>query len=185
MLSIEKDLLNVLIQVLEKMDSKQVRLSTIGLSPDDDLVARYQERPFTYEFYHQLRLMIDNGYIDFGNYIVHPEVDKGYQEEYGTDRIPDFIIHVPNAIDNLAIIEFKTAKNQKIKEDFNKLLEFREKPQLQYKYAIEIIVGKTDDLKTVNKQIKQWCKADGVIIHIIWFNIDTWKAHLTNIKYSK
>jgi len=84
---------------LEKMDKNYCRLTQ----------GEYQERPICYEFYHQLRKLIEYGEIDLGVTVIQAEVDKTYQRYFPTGKKPDFILHVPDTDLNLAVIEFKRA----------------------------------------------------------------------------
>ena len=54
---------------------------------------KYLERPIAYEFYHQLRKLIDEGDVDFGGPIIQAEVDKNYQHCFKNGKMPDFIIN--------------------------------------------------------------------------------------------
>lgn len=84
---------------------------------------RYQERAICYEFYHQFRNLIDSGEVDLGGRVVQAEVDKRYQHYNNLERIPDFIFHVPDTQDNLAILEFKMAPDlEGISEDLKSSL---------------------------------------------------------------
>lgn len=104
---------------------------------------KYLERPFAYEFYHQLRRLLDDGIVDFGGPIIQAEVDKRYQHCFEKGKIPDFIIHSPNSKNNIAIIEFKLATRVKedIREDFKKIVEFKTNSDLRYSYGIEVLIG--------------------------------------------
>jgi hypothetical protein len=103
---------------LEKMNPKYCKLSQINYDalvdyneePLDDNIKeaarldKYLERPFTYEFYHQLRKLMDCGCVYFGDCVLQPEVDKEYQHYFKKGYIPDFIIHVQNRNNgNLAV----------------------------------------------------------------------------------
>jgi len=99
------------------------------------------ETPIAFEFYYQLRKLIDNGDVDFSGPVIQAEVDKRYQHCFEKGKIPDFIIHIPNSNKNLAVIEFKLAIRLKsnIKQVIEKLAKFRTDLQLNY------IFYKTDD----------------------------------------
>jgi len=142
---------------------------------------KYLERPFAYEFYHQLRKLMDEGKVDFGGPIVQAEVNKLYQHLFKEGKVPDFIIHVPNTDKNLAVIEFKLVSNlEEIQKDFEKMLEFKS-PPLNYKHLIEIIIGDRDSLEKAIEQINNLINFQGEKITIIKFNVDSWKAK--KVKY--
>lgn len=139
---------------------------------------KYLERPIAYEFYHQLRKLIDDGDVDFGGPIIQAEVDKNYQHCFKNGKMPDFIIHIPNFNENLAVIEFKLATRIKedIKNDFIKILKFKTYPRLRYTYGIEVILGNKRSLMIRRKDIDNWNETEGEEIIIIEFNTDNWKA---------
>lgn len=102
------------------MDKRFCQLSEIDYSKSrnpkklEDIIKgeKFLERPFAYEFFHQFRKLIEAKKVDLGDTFIQPEVDKNYQHCLGKNgRIPDFIIHLPNSKQNLAIIEFKRATN--------------------------------------------------------------------------
>jgi hypothetical protein len=169
-------------RALENMNKLCVRLSKLGISLTNADVVKYQERPFAYEFYHQLQLLKEREQIDFGKYYIHPEVNKKYQHYFEEGKIPDFIIHVPNSDENLAVIEFKLTNNPKIKEDLAKIVEFKTNTKLKYKYGIEIIIGDTNALKKPKRKINKLTKSGGTKINIIWFNTNTWKTSESKIR---
>lgn len=104
---------------LRNIDMNYCRLSRIDYSDSDKFEflkkEKYLERPFAYEFYHQLRKLVEQKAVDFGGSFIQAEVDKSYQHYFPTGKIPDFIIHVPNnpLTENLAILEFKLASGQR------------------------------------------------------------------------
>lgn len=175
---------------LENMDKKYCKLSQIYYSrielnrPLVELLAeeKYLERPFAYEFYHQLRKLMDSGKVNFGGLIIQAEVDKRYQRYFENGKIPDFIIHIPNTKTNLAVIEFKLASNlSEIKGDFKKLTEF--KKVLKYQYLIQVIIGNSSSLGSARERIRQLSFANGEKIIIIEFNVDSWKVENWEIEY--
>jgi|GEM_PF-1341756 len=183
--SIEKILLTTIKKALENINKKSIKLSNFGLDTDDADIAKYQERPFAYEFFHQLMLLKERKEVGFGKYYVHPEVDKEYQHYFKSKKIPDFIIHTPNSDNNLAVIELKLTNNPNIEADLKKLVEFKNKtkPRLQYTYGIEVIIGSTKAITKAKKKIQSLSKTEGTEIIIIWFNIDSWQASESTIKY--
>jgi len=129
---------------------------------------KYLERPFAYEFYHQLRKLIDCGKVNFGGPIIQAEVDKRYQHYFKHGKIPDFIIHIPNTKRNLAVIEFKLASNlSDVEGDFEKLGEFRK--MLKYQYLVQVIIGNNSSLESVREGIRQLSSTNGEKIAIVEF----------------
>ena len=171
---------------LENMDKKYCKLSQIDYSnvrvnestKKYLMEEKYLERPFAYEFYHQLRKLMDSGDVDFGGPVIQAEVDKRYQHCFKNGKIPDFIIHVPNTRQNLAVIEFKLASNfYSLEHDFEKLIQFKNNEDLKYKYVIEVIIGNETSLRNAKKYIIQLNKSEVEEITIIEFNTDSWKVN--------
>jgi hypothetical protein len=143
---------------------------------------KYLERPFAYEFYHQLRTLMDEGKVNFGGLIIQAEVDKRYQHCFEDGKIPDFIIHKANTKENLAVIEFKLASNsKKIDRDFEKLVLF--KRELRYKHLIEVIIGDNPSLERVRGRIKEMECDNGDQIVVIEFNVEGWQTQKWEIRY--
>jgi len=170
-------------RALKQMDKKFCRLSENDYSTLDGRIKKqaksekYLERPIAYEFYHQLRKMIETGIVDFGGPIIQAEVDKRYQHCFEKGKIPDFIIHVPNSRHNLAVIEFKLTSNlDNINSDFLKLLEFKDNPELRYDNIIQVIIGNKASLNEAKDKIKQMKKTKGNEIKILQFNTDSWNV---------
>jgi len=143
------------------------------------------ERPFAYEFYHQLRRLLDEGIVDFGGPIIQAEVDKRYQQCFEDGKIPDFIIHSPNSKRNIAIIEFKLATRVKddIREEFKKIVKFKTNRDLRYSYGIEVLIGAKNSLERCKREINDWNTTGGEKIIIIGFNTDSWKADHSVIQF--
>ena len=148
---------------------------------------KYLERPFAYEFYHQLRKLMDEGVVDFGGPIIQSEVDKRYQHCFEKGKIPDFIIHTPNSKRNLAVIEFKLATRAKedIKDDFIKIVKFKTNPLLKYSYGIEVLLGDKHSLENRRKDINGWSKTEGEEIIIIEFDTYTWEVDHSVIQFKE
>ena len=168
---------------LENMDKNYCKLSQIdyaGIKVNGSVRKRlaeekYLERPFAYEFYHRLRELMDSGGVNFGGPIIQAEVDKRYQHCFGTGKIPDFIIHVPNGRHNLAVIEFKLATNlSRLEHDFEKLVEFKKNEDLKYTHVIEVIIGNEKSLIRAKDRIINLNKSEGITI--IKFNTDSWNV---------
>jgi len=111
-------------------------------------------------------------------------VDKRYQHCFEKGKIPDFIIHVPNSRQNLAVIEFKLATNlSTFKSDIEKLIEFKTNGRLKYTYGVEVIIGNKKSLANVKELVKKMSKSEGEDIMIIYFNIDLWKVSCSYLKF--
>ncbi|MCF6191716.1 MAG: hypothetical protein L3J76_01090 [Candidatus Hydrothermae bacterium] len=71
---------------------------------------KYRERIYTYELYHQLRLVIENlGW----RLVLHGEMDKrAHTNPDIKNKIPDMILHIPGTHENnLLVLEVKTYEN--------------------------------------------------------------------------
>ena len=176
---------------LENMNKKFVDLSRLKFDELNNRLKetlqeqKIQERPFAYEFYHQFRKLWDSGSI-LGivseDVVSQAEVNKTYQEIPDLKKIPDFLLHKPNANENFAVIEFKLASNiDEIEKDFKKLIAF--KCRLRYIYLIEIIIGDENSLRTAKERIRSLNNSDGEEIILIEFNTDSWEANDYKIKY--
>jgi hypothetical protein len=100
----------------------------------------FRERVYCYELYHQLRLVLGDGY----KYKLHGEVDKSGHEIIPGEKKPDFIVHDPGDMDNnLAVIEVKPVdvENhlQRLDKDLGTLRIFGEKGK--YYRAIMLVYG--------------------------------------------
>ena len=148
---------------------------------------KYLERPIAYEFYHQLRKLIDINCVDFGGPLIQAEVDKTYQHCFENGKMPDFIIHTPDSKRNLAVIEFKLASRAKedIKDDFIKIVKFKTNSDLKYSYGVEVLLGGKHYLENRRKDINDWNKTEGEEIIIIEFDTDSWKADHSVIQFKK
>lgn len=172
---------------LENMDKEYCRLSKMDYVAIEKLAGKkFLERPFAYEFYHQIRKLLDAGKIELGGCVIQGEVDKSYQHIFTEGKIPDFIIHVPDINKNLMVIEFKLANNPYgFKKDFDKLFEFKTNDQLKYDRAIEVVIGSKDELNIAREKISALSQENGEEITIAEFDTDIWKTNLIKIIYSK
>lgn len=190
-----KDVVKATKLALENMDKKTCKLSQIDYSKLEMIESfkkslseeKFLERPFAYEFYHQLRKLMDEGIVNFGEPIIQPEVDKKYQNCFEKGKSPDFIIHLPNSKRNLAVIEFKLATNKvgNIKNDIIKLVAFKTNQELKYNKGIEVILGNNQELEALQVDISNWNKNIGEEIIIFEFNTDSWKAENRVIKFKE
>ncbi len=189
------DVVEVVKLALDSMEKDYCSLSKLiyeNIEASDSIIIvlkeeKYLERPFAYEFYHQLRRLLDEGRVDFGEPIIQAEVDKRYQNIFKKGKIPDFIIHLPNSKRNLVVIEFKlaTRKAEDIKKDIRKLVKFKTKEELNYDYGVEVILGTNQDLDVLRADINNWNKFEGEEIIIIEFNTDSWKANHSVIQFKE
>lgn len=170
---------------LSKKDYKNIEVS----KPLIDYLKKekYLERPIAYEFFHQLRRLMDEGGVDFGGPIIQAEVDKRYQHCFEKGKMPDFIIHIPDSKRNLAVIEFKLATRAKedIKDDFIKIVKFKTNSDLKYSYGVEVLLGAKHSLENRRKDINEWNKTGGEEIIIIEFDTDSWKSDHSVIQFKE
>jgi hypothetical protein len=172
---------------LEKMDPRFLRMSGLIFDPNTDEFLRQLgesqekllERPFAYEFYHQMRHLWDIGaelVAPFADVVIQGEVDKGYQTIRHLDRIPDFLLHRPNSdARNFAVIEVKLAAfANRIEQDFDKFVSFRNRRG--YAHLVEIVIGRASELDKARLRTFSQQGQNLVDISVILFNTDTWQA---------
>ena len=100
-------------------------------------------------------------------------------------KIPDFLLHLPNSKQNLAVIEFKLANNLgELESDLEKLAEFKKNEDLQYDYGVEVIIGNTQSLKRAKTRIEKLRRPKGEEITIIYFDNDSGKADSSSLKFT-
>ena len=144
---------------------------------------KYLERPFVYEFYHQLRKLLQNGEVDLGGPITQAGIDKVHKHYSGNEKIPDFIICVPNISPNLAAIEFRHTSNPtRIESDLKKLAELRR--EFGYSYVIEVIFGDEASLKNLKKYLYELSDPQGEKIMFVDFCVDLGKVSAGMIGYT-
>ncbi len=180
-------IVNAVKHALEKMDRRFLDLS--GLIFDKhtgELLKRLGEteeklleRPFAYEFYHQMRVLWDSRaevVAPFSDVVIQGEFDKGYQGIPNLDRIPDFLLHSPNSDKrNFGVIEMKRAHSvQGIELDFDKFVSFRN--QRNYQYFVEIVIGHTRELNMSQLRSLNQEGEHVVEIDVVLFDFDTWRA---------
>ena len=91
-----------------------------------DARTAHRERVYCYELYHQMRLRIGDDYP----YTLHGEIDKrGHQfieHIFGQSPNPDFVVHMPGSMNNLAVIEVKVSNctPRQAQEDIEKIRKF-------------------------------------------------------------
>lgn len=136
--------------------SKLTQISTQPLYPIFHMLTdqKIQERPFAYEFYHQMRNKEEEFLELFKGCVAQGEVNKTYQHIHCLEKCPDFIIHrkgseVPE--DQLVVLEFKLSTNPKIKDDLEKLADFR--IYLGYQIAAEVLIGSTEENESALSQV--------------------------------
>lgn len=108
------------------------------------------ERPFHFEFYHQLRLRFKE---NLKNYVIQAEVEKASHNSGIENLRPDLIFHIPGNNDEssqLIHIEVKPAKPYNIKHyeeiiiDLEKLSKFKDK--LHYNISVLVLFGPFNEL---------------------------------------
>lgn len=177
-------LIDTIKEALDNMDPRYCKLSHLDYEDTDfpELLrkTKYLERPFAYEFYHQLRRLIETDRVNFGGALVQAEVDKRYQHIPRVKDIPDFIIHLPNSPkNNIAVIEFKLASRQvgDIKRDLGKLTRFKG-PYLRYDHIVEVIIGSEEQLELRRDPLRSKVRSLREPITIVEFDIGSWRANL-------
>lgn len=194
--------MDVFIKALESMDRNYCNVSKLNYNNSDSQMTikllnkkKYLERPFAYEFYHQLRKLIEKSQTIFGDKVFQAEVNKHYQHCFENGKVPDFLIHKKNEdSENFCVIEFKIIRvrnrnndnysNKKdIINDFYKLIKFKKNTYLKYKNLYSILIGDEKNIETICEEINNIKKnGDGdTEINIIFFNTDSWKAKQKNI----
>jgi len=177
-------LIDAVRKALEKMDPAYCKLSDLNYQDPDFPKplneAKYLERPFAYEFYHQLRCLIEKGVVDFGAARVQGEVAKEYQNMPDFNAIPDFIIHQPSSTkDNFAVIEFKLASRKPgdINDDLDKLIKFL-RPFLKYDHIVEVLLGSEKELKQRRDSVQSKVQSLKQPITIVEFDVGSWQANV-------
>jgi hypothetical protein len=131
----------------------------------------WRERVYCYELYHQLRCQLGDAFP----YTLHGEIDKQGQrfirQSLGEAPNPDFVVHVPSRMRNLAVIEVKSAAGlnaDSAKRDLRKLQVFTE--QVQYRHGLFLIFGRggLPNLEMPNEKTSiLWHKEVGQIPEIV------------------
>lgn len=87
-----------------------------------DEEAKYRERVYCYELYHQWR----SHWTDSFRYSLGGEIDKSGHPLIRSGAKPDFLVHVPGEMDNLLIVEIKPANAAvaRMVDDLKKLTKF-------------------------------------------------------------
>lgn len=182
----KNEIAGIICQALNSMDRNYWSLSVIdyqqvkaGRKIANKLrEQKFLERPVAYEFYHQLRTLLEENEIDLGGHVVQAEVDKRYQHVIEKKPCPDFLIHIPNSGSNLAVIEFKLASRKKsdILEDIDNLQRYIENEDLKYEVAMIVLIGVPSRIKEVTKEAVQYIKGKNYDVSIIGFNVESEEA---------
>lgn len=181
-------LVNAVKYALERMDCRFLELSGLVFNRDTDELDRrlretkekLLERPYAYEFYHQMRVLWDTRsqlVAPFADVVIQGEVDKGYQTIHDLDRIPDFLLHRPNSnARNFAVIEVKLAAfAHRIEQDFDKFVSFRNRRG--YQHFVEIVIGHSAELNEAQASLVTQEGDQLVEIAVILFDVDAWTAN--------
>ena len=187
--------INTVKECLENINKDVVLLSNLNYKNGKPLKTQeihFQERPFTYEFYHQCRMREKENSLPFKMGMkLQPEVNKGYQNIKKFGKIPDFILHEPSTTRNFAVVEVKLRNRGigAIENDFRKLIKF--KKRLGYKYAVEIVIGRTRELELLrnhlnvpSNRINQPTHDKGDEIIVFEFDVSLWKVNYYWIPWS-
>ncbi len=149
----------VLLRSIAKIDSAYFELERYNDMP------ALRERVYCYELYHQLRVGLKP---DF-RYKLHGEIDKSGHDWIirlfgGKCPNPDFVVHTPGDMYNLAVIEVKRSKSYigEIQADIRKLLTFI--TEVNYYRGVLLIFG-PNEIKNLSipdkKIIALWHKEPG------------------------
>ena len=121
---------------------------------------RWLERPYAYEFYHQLRKFLP----DSSSRIISGEISKAGHPDFDSldsKPVPDFLIHTPGTMDdNYAVIEIKhqEAKPSRIERDIDKLKTFINPDIIRYQKAVYLFYGPDLPVNTESfpEEIELW-----------------------------
>lgn len=151
-----------LTKAIQKIDSHYIQLPVVK---KDEVELIYRERVYCYELYHQIR----NQMRDSFQYKLYGEVDKAGHAIIRKNKKPDFIVHKPGQMSNLAIMEVKSItvndNIENLRNDFIKLKFFMS--EAKYYRAIMLIYG------SVNGDLPQNIKQEIEKVHnekiiILW-----------------
>lgn len=143
--------LKCLIEAVQNIESHYFQLPVAN---EKKLELIYRERVYCYELYHQLRIQLGDSF----QYKLHGEVDKAGHTIIRKNKKPDFIVHKPGKMSNLAIMEVKpiTVNDniENLRNDFIKLKFFMS--EAKYYRAIMLIYGSINgDLpQNIKKEIE-------------------------------
>jgi len=103
----------------------------------------YRERVYCYELYHQIRPLLERD-RELSRYTLSGEIDKAGHKII-RPYVPDFVIHDPGRMDNLAIIEVKPINGRLdgVRKDLETLAYFVSE-QVAYKCGIHLIYGEDE-----------------------------------------
>jgi len=167
---------------LEKLKNAGIKISRdyfeLDISDGDESICR--ERVYCYELYHQLRCELGNDFL----YKLYGEMDKKGHPIIRRGVKPDFILHIPGKMKNLAVIEVKPIKTdlRKLEKDLEKLKEFIE--EYDYHKGIMLIYGKEANgaFERIKNKLMDFDKKDILLLwhkeseekpEIIKYQIDT------------
>ncbi len=152
---------------------------------DDNL----QERPYAYEFYHQMRKLRerpDAANLGLNELAIQAEVNKSHQNIPHLRKMPDFLSRRVNSDERLAVFEFKvTRRLEELNDDIFKLINFRH--ILLYRYGVEVIIGRTPEPAAVSTLLDHMGNSNpwGAIYNsfIVYFDVNTWTAMIRQRAY--
>jgi len=127
--------INLLGEATARIQAQYFHLPVAGLED-----AIYRERVYTYELYHQLRLLLD-AEDRFREYALGGEVDKSGHPVIRRCA-PDFVLHIPGRMTNLAVVEVKpiNADAEGLRKD-KQTLEYFVSNEVRYQLGIELVYG--------------------------------------------
>ncbi|KAF5086717.1 hypothetical protein [Methanobacterium aggregans] len=173
---------------LENIDKKYIKVCQRIYGQEYSNRLYFQEKQFAYEFYHQYRMFYSEN--SFKALILQTEVNKRYENSRNSQKIPYFILHIPDSSDNdIGIIEFKCAytgghpNTKEIKGDLDRLIESKRTSGLRYKKAFEVIIGTGNEINSQKQLINSM--DSGEKVRVMWFNTDSWKVEVDEVLWDK
>ena len=127
--------LNLLIAATELISEPYFQLPVAG---QEDPI--YRERVYCYELFHQLRTFLDHDDL-LTAYVLSGEIDKRGHPII-RPCIPDFVLHRPGRMDNLAVMEVKpiNGEDKGFQKD-RETLEYFLSEEVGYRVAVQLVYG--------------------------------------------
>jgi hypothetical protein len=182
------DLLDSVRVALTRTDPNYCRLSEIDYSQETtrwEHAAKFQERAIAYEFYHQLRSLMERGECGWSA-LLQAEISKDYQHLFKEGVAPDFLIHIPSSIGHeLAVIEVKlaTRPSGELEADLDKLVSFRNS-RLTYQYLIQVIAGPAADVARKRTWLEGRSVSEGDLVSIFTYDSTLGGVDYLEIRYA-
>lgn len=141
--------------------------------------AKFRERVYCYELYHQLR----KNWPPKPAYVLNGEVNKQghpiFAERGIKGGMPDFLVHKAGQWDNYAIIEVKAlgASKKAIKKDLKKLCEYTQRAD--YRRALYLFYGYDGAEQTIKRVQQAYAALETNAVVELWMHTEPGKpAHL-------